>query len=62
MEQWTTARFIDDLDGSDGVGTVTFALGNRSFEIDLSDENTDRLHEALEPVPRIMGLGRGARS
>jgi hypothetical protein len=49
MAQQTTVRFIDDLDGSDAVGTVTFALDNRSYEIDLSDENTDKLHEVLAP-------------
>src|SRR5215203_3175313 len=49
MAQQTTVRFIDDLDGSDAVGTVTFSLDNRSYEIDLSDENTDKLHEALAP-------------
>jgi len=31
------------------VGTVSFALNNRAYEIDLSDENTDKLHEALAP-------------
>ena len=41
MAQQTTVRFIDDLDGSDAVGTVTFSLENRAYEIDLSDENTD---------------------
>ena len=49
MAQKTTVRFVDDLDGSEAVGTVTFALDNRSYEIDLSDENTDKLHEALTP-------------
>ena len=49
MTQQTTVRFIDDLDGSDAVGTVTFSLENRTYEIDLSDENTDKLHEALAP-------------
>jgi hypothetical protein len=50
MAQQTTVRFIDDLDGSDAVGTVTFSLDNRAYEIDLSDENTDKLHEVLAPV------------
>ena len=62
MAQQTTVRFIDDLDGSDAVGTVTFALDSRSYEIDLSDENTDKLHEALAPfieAARAVG-GRGA--
>jgi Lsr2 len=49
MAQQTTVRFVDDLDGSEAVGTVTFALNNRAYEIDLSDENTDKLHEALAP-------------
>ena len=49
MAQQTTVRFIDDLDGTDVVGTVTFSLDNRSYEIDLSDENTDKLHDALAP-------------
>ena len=26
MAQQTTVRFVDDLDGSEAVGTVTFAL------------------------------------
>ena len=49
MAQQTTVRFIDDIDGSDAVGTVTFSLDNRAYEIDLSDENTDKLHEVLAP-------------
>jgi Lsr2 len=49
MAQQTTVRFIDDLDGSEAVGTVTFSLETRAYEIDLSDENTDKLHDALAP-------------
>src|ERR687890_1467394 len=49
MAQQTIVRFIDDIDGSEAVGTVTFSLDNRAYEIDLSDENTDKLHEALAP-------------
>ena len=69
MAQQTTVRFVDDLDGSEAVGTVTFALDNRAYEIDLSDENTDKLHEALAPFiehgsqdrPRS-GRGRARRA
>ena len=61
MAQQTTVRFIDDLDGSDAVGTVTFALDNRAYEIDLSDENTDKLHEALAPfIEAARQIGRGS--
>jgi len=49
MAQQTTVRFVDDIDGSEAVGTVSFSLNNRAYEIDLSDENTDKLHEALAP-------------
>ena len=56
MAQQTTVRFVDDLDGSDAVGTVTFSLENRAYEIDLSDENTDKLHDALAPfIERSQG-------
>ena len=33
MAQQTTVRFVDDLDGSEAVGTVTFALESRAYEI-----------------------------
>lgn len=49
MASITEVRYIDDLDGSDAVGTVAFSLERRAYEIDLSDENTDALHEALAP-------------
>ena len=68
MAQQTTVRFVDDLDGSEAVGTVAFSLENRAYEIDLSDENTDKLHEALAPfieharqIGRGSGRGRGRR-
>ena len=52
---------FDDLDGeADADETVTFALGNTTYEIDLSQKNIDRLHTALAPfiaaarkVPRM---------
>lgn len=36
MAQQTTIRLVDDLDGSDAVEIVQFALDGRHFEIDLS--------------------------
>ena len=68
MAQQTTVRFVDDLDGSEAVGTVTFALESRAYEIDLSDENTDKLHDALAPFIEHgrqvggRGAGRGRRA
>jgi hypothetical protein len=40
---------LDDLDGSEGASTVFFAFDGRSYEIDLSDENKDKLAQALQP-------------
>ena len=63
MAQQATVRFVDDIDGSEAVGTVSFSLNNRSYEIDLSDENTDKLHDALAPfvehARQIAGRGSG---
>ncbi len=44
-------QVIDDLDGSviDDGTTVHFSLEGRSYEIDLSSENADKLREALSP-------------
>jgi hypothetical protein len=49
VAQQTTVRFIDDLDGSEASGTVSFGLDGRSYEIDLSDENATKLRDALSP-------------
>lgn len=37
----------DDLDGSDAVETVTFALDGATYEIDLSEKNANQLRDAL---------------
>ncbi len=49
MAQQTTVRFVDDLDGSDAVGTIDFALEGRVYAIDLSDSNAAKLRDALAP-------------
>ena len=40
---------IDDLDNTPASRTVTFALDNKSYQIDLSDANYDKLEAALAP-------------
>jgi Lsr2 len=57
MAQQTTVRFIDDLDGSEAAGTITFGLDGRTYEIDLSDENADKLRHALAPYLE-QGVGK----
>ena len=53
MAQKIIVELVDDLDGTpinDGSGgTVSFALGKRSYDIDLSDANLAKLEEALAP-------------
>jgi hypothetical protein len=53
MAQKVIVEIVDDLDGSvisDGTGgTVAFSIEGKSYEIDLSGENTEKLYSALEP-------------
>jgi Lsr2 len=39
----------DDLDGSEATQTISFRINGQEYEIDLSDENAQRFHQALEP-------------
>lgn len=48
MKQVST-RLVDDLDGSEAAGTVTFALDGRDYEIELSETNAERLRDGLGP-------------
>lgn len=47
MAQKVEVEFVDDIDGSPAEGTVKFALENKSWEIDLSPANKERLQDAL---------------
>ena len=47
MAQQVNVKFVDDLDGSDAAGTVSFAIDGRAYEIDLSDDNAARLRDSL---------------
>jgi len=48
MAQRVNIVLEDDIDHSVADETVTFALDGKSFEIDLSSANADRLRAALE--------------
>lgn len=58
-------QLIDDLDGSvleEGT-TVHFSLEGRAYEIDLSDENAQKLRDAFEPyvsAGRAVGSAGGS--
>ncbi|MFS0733597.1 Lsr2 family protein [Microbacterium sp. 1P10UB] len=49
MVQRTVTQITDDLDGTPGARSVTFALEGASYSIDLSEVNLARLREALAP-------------
>jgi Lsr2 len=39
----------DDLDGSEATQTISYTIDGTEYEIDLSEENVQRFHAALEP-------------
>ena len=51
MAQRTVVYTYDDISGEQGedVETVPFALGGKTYEIDLGPENHDKLVDALNP-------------
>src|SRR3954447_19422784 len=52
LEEETVARqfmITDDLDGSAAAQTISYTIDGQDYEIDLSEDNIQRFHEALEP-------------
>jgi|tagenome__1003787_1003787.scaffolds.fasta_scaffold20729333_1 hypothetical protein len=39
---------IDDLDGSEGAETITYAVDGQEYEIDLSEKNAERFRSTLK--------------
>jgi hypothetical protein len=69
MAQKVTTHLVDDLSGDviePGKGrTVQFAFDGSSYEIDLTEENADKLREAFSDyvaAARKVSGGRQARS
>jgi hypothetical protein len=60
MAQQVSVKFVDDLDGSDAAGTVTFGLDGRAYEIDLSDDNAAKLRESLASFIAAARKGGGS--
>ncbi|WP_256106857.1 Lsr2 family protein [Streptomyces sp. ODS05-4] len=65
MAQKVQVLLVDDLDGGDADETVTFALDGKSYEIDLTTANADKLRGLLKPYTkggrRTGGRSAGAR-
>lgn len=66
MAKTVIVKLTDDLDGGDADESVTFALDGRSYEIDLSSANANRLRDAFKPFvekarpTNVGGSGLGA--
>jgi hypothetical protein len=51
MAQKTIVTLVDDLTGeeAENISTVEFALDGVTYQLDLTDENSAKLHAALSP-------------
>lgn len=49
MASQVTVRLVDDLDGSDATQSVEFVYKDKTYTLDLNDENASNLEEALAP-------------
>ena len=61
MATRTVEVLIDDLDGTPAVQTVPFGLDGVTYEVDLSQENADRLREALDEFIAVSRRTGGRR-
>ncbi|WP_420121439.1 histone-like nucleoid-structuring protein Lsr2 [Nakamurella sp.] len=66
MATLTTVSLVDDLDGSEATESVAFALDGVAYEIDLSEENAEKLRDALAGyvagARRVDGSRRAGRA
>jgi len=49
VAQKVTVVLVDDLDGSEASETVQFGLDGKNYEIDLNEENAQKLRDAIAP-------------
>jgi hypothetical protein len=65
MAQVTTVRLVDDLDGTEADESISFAFDGVALEIDLSNDNAEKLRGIFAPYIDIAaarhGDGRRAR-
>lgn len=63
MAQVTEIRLIDDIDGSEAVETVRFALDDKKYRIDLNADHAKALRESfaefIEHASKDAGQGNG---
>src|SRR6478735_8907124 len=61
VAQKVQVLLVDDLDGGEADETVTFALDGKTYEIDLTTANADKLRSLLEPYAKS-GRRTGGRA
>nr|WP_157166492.1 Lsr2 family protein [Streptomyces typhae] len=61
VAQKVQVLLVDDLDGGEADETVTFALDGKTYEIDLTTANADKLRGLLEAYVKS-GRRTGGRS
>ncbi|MEV7724315.1 Lsr2 family protein [Streptomyces sp. NPDC087917] len=52
MAQKVQVLLVDDLDGGEADETVTFALDGKTYEIDLTTANAEKLRGLLDPYAK----------
>lgn len=66
MARKTQIILTDDVDGSEATGTTTFTFDGVSYEIDLNDENAQRIRDDISPwlehARRVGGRARRGTS
>ena len=65
MATRTETFLVDDLDGSDASETVIFSLDGKSYVLDLSDSNADKLRSTFKTytdAARKGGVASAARA
>jgi hypothetical protein len=65
MAKKTVVLLVDDLDGSEAVETVSFAIDGIEYEIDLNEAHANELRDAMKQyvsaARKSGGRGRRAR-
>lgn len=62
MAKQTTVTVVDDMDGTPGASNVEFGLDGKSYEMDLSEANSERLRKLLAPfVKAARKVGSGPK-
>jgi hypothetical protein len=59
MAQVTKVRLVDDLDGSEADESIFFTLDGKALEIDLSNENAEKLRDIFAPYIAAARRGDG---